>query len=124
MELTYLTKKEGTGPYTAEVYLCYDVETGKAVTIPESSRYQSLFVCGGSGSGKTSQVYEPLMARDLERKYFYKEVSKEMGFTALRTNIAVLNAPYDNDYLNQNFNLNMLSPIENKETIYKTYMKK
>ena len=63
-------KKEGTGPYTAEVYLCYDVETGKAVTIPESSRYQSLFVCGGSGSGKTSQVYEPLMARDLERKYF------------------------------------------------------
>lgn len=64
------------------------------------------------------------MARDLERKYFYKEVSKEMGFTALRTNIAVLNAPYDNDYLNQNFNLNMLSPIENKETIYKTYMKK
>ena len=117
-------KKEGTGPYTAEVYLCYDVETGKAVTIPESSRYQSLFVCGGSGSGKTSQVYEPLMARDLERKYFYKEVSKEMGFTALRTNIAVLNAPYDNDYLNQNFNLNMLSPIENKETIYKTYMKK
>lgn len=117
-------KKEGTGPYTAEVYLCYDVETGKAVTIPESSRYQSLFVCGGSGSGKTSQVYEPLMARDLEKKYFYKEVSKEMGFTALRTNIAVLNAPYDNDYLNQNFNLNMLSPIENKETIYKTYMKK
>ena len=75
--------KEGIIAYTAEVYLCYDVETGKAVTIPESSRYQSLCVCGGSGSGKTSHVYEPLMARDLERKYFYKEVSKEMGFTAL-----------------------------------------
>ncbi len=117
-------KKEGTGPYTAEVYLCYDVETGKTITIPESSRFQSLFVCGGSGSGKTSMVYEPLIARDLERKYFFKEVSKEMGITALKTRIAILNAPYDNDYLNENFNLNMLTPVDNKENIYKTYMKK
>lgn len=117
-------KKEGTGPYTVEVYLCNDVETGKPITIPESSRYQSLFVCGGSGSGKTSMVYEPLIARDLERKFFFKEVSKEMGFTALKTRIAVLNAPYDNDYLNKNFNLNMLTPIDDKLTIYKTYMKK
>ena len=117
-------KKAGTGPYTCEVYLCYNSETGKSITIPEASRYQSLFVCGGSGSGKTSLVYEPLMARDLERKYFFKEVSKEMGFTALKTKIATLNAPYDNDYLNKNFNLNMLRPVYEKETIYKTYMKK
>lgn len=117
-------KKAGTGPYTAEVYLCYDVESGKSITIPEESRYQSLFVCGGSGSGKTSQVYEPLMARDLERKFFYKEVSKEMGFTALKTRIASLNAPYDNDYLNKNFNLNMLTPIDEKASIFKAYMKK
>ncbi len=117
-------KKGGTGPYTVEVYLCNDVETGKSITIPESSRYQSLFVCGGSGSGKTSMVYEPLIARDLERKYFFKEVSKEMGFTALKTRIAALNAPYDNDYLNKNFNLNMLTPIDDKLSIYKTYMKK
>ena len=117
-------KKAGTGPYTAEVYLCYDVESGKSITIPENSRYQSLFVCGGSGSGKTSQVYEPLMARDLERKFFYRQVSKEMGFTALKTRIATLNAPYDNDYLNKNFSLNMLSPTDEKASIFKAYMKK
>lgn len=122
--ISLANKKEGTGPYTVEVYLCNDVETGKSITIPESSRYQSLFVCGGSGSGKTSMVYEPLISRDLERKYFFKEVSKEMGFTALKTRIAVLNAPYDNDYLNKNFNLNMLTPIDDKLAIYKTYMKK
>lgn len=122
--ISLANKKEGTGPYTVEAYLCNNYETGKPVTIPESSRYQSLFVCGGSGSGKTSMVYEPLMARDLERKYFFKEVSKEMGFTALKTRIAVLNAPYDNDYLNKNFNLNMLTPIDDKLAIYKTYMKK
>lgn len=122
--ISLANKKIGTGPYTAEVYLCYDVESGKTITIPENSRYQSLFVCGGSGSGKTSQVYEPLIARDLERKFFYREVSKEMGFTALKTKIATLNAPYDNDYLNKNFNLNMLSPVEDKQSIFKAYMKK
>lgn len=117
-------QKEGRGPYTCEVFLCKDKETGKTVTIPESSRYQSLFVCGGSGSGKTSLVFEPLIARDLERKFFFREVSKELGYTALKTGIAYLNRPYDNEYLNSNFNLNMLIPAEGKETIYKTFMKK
>lgn len=117
-------KKEGHGPYTCEVYFGHDHETGKTLIIPEKSRYQSLFVCGGSGTGKTSLVFEPLIARDLERKFFFKEVSKEMGFTALKTNIAVLNRPYDNEYLNSNFNLNMLSPISEKIDIYKAYMQK
>lgn len=117
-------QKDGRGPYTCEVFLCKDKETGKTVTIPETSRYQSLFVCGGSGSGKTSLVFEPLIARDLERKFFFREVSKELGYTALKTGIAYLNRPYDNEYLNANFNLNMLIPAEGKETIYKTFMKK
>lgn len=117
-------KSKGHGPYTCEVYLCYNFETGKSVTINETSRYQSIFVCGGSGTGKTSLVYEPLFARDLERKYFFREVSKEMGFTALKTRIAVLKAPYNNEFLNKNFNLNMLQPAIGKETVYKAYMKK
>ena len=117
-------KKQGHGPYTCEVFLCQDSETSKMITIPEASRYQSMFVCGGSGSGKTSLIYEPLIARDLDRKYFFREVSKEMGFTALKTGIAVLNKPYDNDYLNTNFNLNMLVPSSGNEDVYKAYMKK
>ncbi|MBQ2937441.1 MAG: TraM recognition domain-containing protein [Clostridia bacterium] len=117
-------KKAGHGPYTCEVFLCQDGETAKMITIPESSRYQSMFVCGASGSGKTSLIYEPLIARDLERKFFFREVSKEMGFTALKTGIATLNGPYNNDYLNANFNLNMLIPSSGNEDVYKAYMKK
>ena len=117
-------KTIGTGPYTCEIFLCQDAESGKMITIPEVSRYQSTFVCGGSGTGKTSLVFEPLIARDLERKFFFREVSKEMGYTALKTRIATLNAPYDNDYLNKNFNLNMLVPNENKMDVYQGYMKK
>lgn len=117
-------KKEGHGPYTCDLYLFQNSETAQQITMPESSRYQSLFVCGASGSGKTSLVYEPFIARDLDKKLFFREVSKEMGFTALKTGIATLNRPYDNDYLNTHFNLNMLVPTSGNEDVYKGYMKK
>lgn len=116
--------KEGHGPFTCEMFWFKNSETGKTATLPEASRFQSTLVCGGSGSGKTSMVFEPFIARDLERKFFYSQVSKEMGFTALKTKIAVLNKPYSNEYLNKNFSLNMLSPAYGKETIYKSYIKK
>ena len=70
-------KKEGHGPYTCEVYICTDDEYNRTVIMPEVSRFQSLLVCGGSGSGKTSLVFEPLIAKDIERKHFFKEASKE-----------------------------------------------
>ena len=38
--------------------------------------------------------------------------------------IATLNKPYDNDYLNNHFNLNMITPVQGKESIYKSYVKK
>ncbi len=117
-------KKAGHGPYTCEVYVCTDDDYNKKIIMPESSRYQSLLVCGGSGTGKTSLIYEPLMAKDIERKYFFKEAAKELGFTALKTGIATLNKPYNNDYLNKNFNLNMLTPAPGKEGLLNTYLKK
>ena len=117
-------KKQGHGPYTCDIYICQNSETSAQITMPETSRYQSMFVCGASGTGKTSLIFEPLIARDLERKFFFREVSKEMGFTALKTGIATLNKPYDNDYLNTNFNLNMLIPTSGNEDVYKAYMKK
>ena len=58
-------KSEGRGPYTCEVFMCTDAETSKKINFAESSRFQSLFVCGGSGSGKTSLVYEPMIAKDI-----------------------------------------------------------
>ena len=65
-----------------------------------------------------------MIARDIEKKYFFRETSKELGFTALKTRIAVLNKPYSNDYLNKNFSLNMISPAYGKDTVFKAFMKK
>ena len=65
-----------------------------------------------------------MIARDMDRKYFFKEISKEMGYTALRTGIATLNSPYDNNFLNENFSLDMLTPNPDKTDLYNAYMKK
>lgn len=117
-------KSKGWGPYTCEISICYDKVNGKTIKIPEIRRYESMLVIGASGTGKTSMVFEPMVARDIEKKFFFKEVSKEMGFTALKTGIANLNCPYDNTYLNENFSLNMIKPTEGKEKLYKAYMSK
>lgn len=114
--------KTGTGPYTCEMPLCKDKDKGNIVKIPENRRFEVALIVGISGSGKTSMMFEPMIARDLEKKYFFKEVSKEMGFTALKTGLATLNCPYTNEYINKNFSLNMLTPNENKEKVYRTYM--
>ena len=114
----------GVGEYTCEIEICKDSDTGKTVKIPETKRFDSMLVVGVSGSGKTSMIFEPMIARDIEKKFFYKEMAKEMAFTALKTGIATLKHPYSNDYINKNFNLNMLEPNSSKLKIYKAYMKK
>ena len=115
---------KNVGPYTCENILCMDSELGKPAVIAEDKRFESTLIVGPSGTGKTTMVIEPMVARDIEKKLFLEENAKEMGFTALKTGIATLNAPYNNDFLNKYFNLNMLKPVESKLKIYKTYMKK
>lgn len=115
---------DGLGAYTCENTLCRNLGNGKMLRIPETRRYESTAIVGVSGSGKTSMIYEPMMARDLEKKYFFQEAAKEMGYTALRTGLATLDKPYSNDYLNANFSLNMLIPVPGKEKLYKAYISK
>ena len=116
-------KKAKHGPYACDVCFLKDFEIGKKITLPEARRFQSLFVCGASGTGKTAMVFEPIMAQDIEKKYFFRESAKELGFTALKTGIATLSAPYSNDYLNENFTLNMINPSFGKETLFRTFLK-
>lgn len=113
-----------TGPYSYEITFCNNKLTNEPVKIIEKRRFETTLVIGPSGTGKTAMVMEPMIARDLEKKFFFRETAKEMGYTALKTGIATLNYPYDNDYINKNFRLNMLTPVEGKESVYKAYMRK
>lgn len=116
--------KPKSGPYACDVYLFKDRETSAKIFFKEQRRLQALLVCGSSGTGKTAMMFEPIIAQDIEKKYFFKEASKELGFTALKTGIANLSAPYSNEYLNKNFSLNMLTPAFGKESLFNTFIKK
>lgn len=116
--------KAAHGPFACDINFGNDAETGKKIVFSEAKRFQALLVCGGSGTGKTSLVIEPMVAKDLEKKAYYIANAKEMGYTALKTGIAVLSKPYDNEYLNKNFSLNMIKPVAEKESVYKAYMSK
>ena len=117
-------KSDAIGPYTCEMLLCKDTKTGEMIYTPEARRFESTAVIGVSGSGKTSMVFEPMIARDMEKKYFLKETSKELAYTALKTNIATLSNPYSNDYINSNFSLNMIIPSTGKEKVFKAFFSK
>ena len=112
------------GPYACDLAMFKDFDSAQKISLPENSRFSSLFVCGGSGTGKTAMIFEPIIAQDIEKKYFFTEASKELGFTALKTGIANLTKPYSNDYLNKNFNLNMLAPSFGKDTLFNTFVQK
>ncbi len=117
-------KSANIGPHTCEIALCVDNRTGKTVKICEKKRFESMLVIGVSGAGKTSLIFEPMIARDIDKKYQYRETSKELAFVSLKTGLANLTCPYDNDYINKNFNLNMIQPKESKMRIFQSYMKK
>jgi len=120
-----LSKKSvPSGAYSFENAIGIDKETGKAFKIYDNRREDAMLICGPSGMGKTALMIEPMMARDMERKYFFKEASKEVGFTALKTGLANITCPYTNEYINENFSLNMLEPIPGKEKLYKAYLNK
>lgn len=117
-------KTTQSGAYSFENVISTDKETGKPVKIFDNRRADPMLICGPSGMGKTALMLEPMIARDIEKKFFFKEAAKEMGFTALKTGLARINCPYTNDYLNEVFTLDMLEPVPEKEKLYKAYLNK
>lgn len=117
-------KSNNVGPYTNEIFIGIDKDHGFDVKLPEIRRFESTLVCGVSGAGKTSLIFEPWVAQDISKKYFFRESSKTLAFAALKTGIATINAPYDNEYINKNFSLNMLVPVESRKAIFNNYFKK
>lgn len=117
-------KKVGWGPYTNEILIGTDKDHGNNVKLAEIKRFESTLVVGVSGAGKTSMIFEPWVCQDINKKFFYRETSKTLAFAALKAGIATLNAPYDNDYINSNFSLNMLIPVDSKAKLFKAYFNK
>jgi len=114
---------DGVGEWSAEVKLCDDLKTGKPVMISEGRRMETVLVQGATGTGKTSTLLLPMCASDLEKKYYFKEQAKELGYKALTSGCAYINAPYDNETLNKCFSLNFLRPIYGREKEFMNILK-
>lgn len=84
--------------------------TSIPVVVPEKKRYEATLVQGATGTGKTATVLLPMSALDLEKKFFFREYSKKVGYSMLKKGIAYMNGPFDNRYINRNFSLNLLKP--------------
>ena len=116
--------KIGWGPYTNEIFIGTDKETGDDVKLAEVRRFESTLVVGVSGAGKTTLIFEPWAAQDISKNFFYSESSKSLAYAALRAGIATINAPYNNDYINNNFSLNMLTPVSSRAKLFRSYFSK
>ncbi len=116
-------KKTLPRAYFCDAPICVDEKTGKITMIPEKIRFEATMVEGATGTGKTATIVEPMCANDIERKYFFRELSKKMAHHALSTGMAELNVPYGNDYLNQNFNLSFITPKPERLAEFKEYTK-
>lgn len=112
-----------TGPYTCEVELCKDVKTDRMVKTPEKRRYEATLIQGATGTGKTATMIEPMCACDIEKKFFFLEESKKLGYEALKSGFATLGRPLTNEFLNDNFTLDYLVPVEKHFDEYVDLMK-
>lgn len=119
---TAKSMKKTPSTFMCDATICIDDQTGKPAIIPEKKRFEAVFVQGATGTGKTSMIVEPMCAIDLERKFFFREVSKKLGFNALQCGLATLEVPYSNEYLNANFTLSYLKPRAGRVNEYANYV--
>lgn len=113
-----ITVKKGTkqtGPFTCETVICTQKGTNLPVIVPEKKRYEATLIQGATGTGKTATVLLPMSAFDLEKKFFFREYSKKIGYSLLKKGIAYIKGPFNNEQMNRNFSLNLLSPKRGME---------
>lgn len=107
--------KSETGPFTCETVICKQAGTSLPVIVPEKKRYEATLVQGATGTGKTATVLLPMSAFDLEKKFFFREYSKKIGYALLKRGVAYMEGPYNNEFMNKNFSLKYLKPRRGME---------
>lgn len=113
--LSTKSNAKDTGVFSCSTVICKNKGTAIPVVVPEKKRYEATLVQGATGTGKTATVLLPMSALDLEKKYFFREYSKKLGYSLLKKGIAYVTGPYDNEYINKNFSMNFIKPRRGME---------
>ena len=109
--------------FDCDAIICKDINTEKPIKVPEKKRMEATLVQGATGTGKTAMVLLPMSARDIEKKFFIREYSKKVAFSLLKKDIAYLEGPFSNEYINLNFNLKFIAPKKGKEKEFYSELK-
>lgn len=113
--LSTKSNAKDTGVFSCSVVICKEKGTSIPIVVPEKKRYEAALVQGATGTGKTATVLLPMSALDLEKKYFFREYSKKLGYSLLKKGIAYVTGPYDNEFINKYFSLNYIKPRRGME---------
>jgi len=106
---------DNVGPFSCETVICRNPQTAEEVVVPEKKRMEATLVQGATGTGKTATVLFPMSARDIEKKYFFREYSKKLAYSVLKKGIAYIEGPFTNEYINRNFRLEFVKPKKGLE---------
>lgn len=113
--LSTRSNAKDTGVFSCSTVICKNKGTAIPVIVPEKKRYEATLVQGATGTGKTATVLLPMSALDLEKKYFFREYSKRLGYSLLKKGIAYVTGPYDNEFINKNFSMSFIKPRRGME---------
>jgi len=106
---------DNVGPFSCETVICRNPNTAEEIVVPEKKRMEATLVQGATGTGKTATVLFPMSARDIEKKYFFREYSKKLAYSLLKKGIAYIEGPFTNEYINRNFRLELVKPKKGLE---------
>lgn len=97
---------------TIDLKICDDLDTGLPCIVPEKVAYEHFWVQGGSGSGKTATFLQPLEEQLFKKKAYLNYKLKESVYYCLQNDIAKINKPVTNKWFNENFDIDLVEPIE------------
>lgn len=122
--LTAKSKDKSSGTFTCATVICKEKGTALPIVVPEKKRYEATLVQGATGTGKTATVLLPMSALDLERKFFFREYSKKLGYSLLKKGIAYITGPYDNEFINTHFSMDFIKPKRGMEEQFNIEVKR
>lgn len=117
------SSSKDNGAFSCETVICKAKGSSIPVVVPEKKRYEATLVQGATGTGKTATVLLPMSALDLEKKFFFREYAKKIGYSMLKRGIAYISGPFNNEYINRNFSLNYLKPKRGMEDEFMSAVK-
>ena len=99
---------------TIDIKICEDAYTGEPCIVPEKKLFESVWLQGSSGSGKTATVLRPILGQLFSKKGYLIQNLKKLSFEALNEGIAVLTQPVSNHWFNKNFSMEYIRPADGK----------